>query len=99
MITGEEVDAIIFRALETLNTERDPGEQIEISTSTPLFGADSAIDSLGFVSLISDIETALNVDFGLDISLADDRATSRSESPYATAGKLRDYIMELVGGQ
>jgi acyl carrier protein len=99
MITAEEVDAIIFHALETLNAESGPDEQIEISTATPLFGADSKIDSLGFVSLISDVEIALNVGFGLDISLADDRATSQSESPYDTAETLRDYILELAGGQ
>ena len=96
MITSEEVEAIILHALETLNEERDPGDRVTVSAATPLFGVDAAIDSLGFVSVISDVETALNVDHGLDISLADDRAMSRPQSPYDTVGRLRDYIMELV---
>jgi acyl carrier protein len=99
MITSEEVDTVIFHALEALNAESGPSEQIEISTATPLFGTDTKIDSLGFVSLISDVEIALNVDFGLEISLADERATSRSESPYANVATLRDYILELASGQ
>ena len=59
-------------------------------------GPDSAIDSLGFVSLISDVETSLDLDFGLEVSLADDRALSRAQSPYATAETPRNHILELV---
>jgi acyl carrier protein len=99
MITREEVDAIIFGALAALNEERVPKDQIDVSTSTPLFGVDAAIDSLGFVSVISDVELALNIDYGLDISLADDRALSRAQSPYATAETLRNYILELIADQ
>lgn len=98
MITADEVNAVIFRALQALNTERSPEAQIQISSATPLFGVDAAIDSLGFVSVITDVETALNVDFGLDISLADDRAMSRPQSPYETVATLRDYILELIAG-
>ena len=48
------------------------------------------------MSLITDVETTLNVDHGLDISLADDRAMSRPQSPYDTVATLRDYVMELT---
>jgi acyl carrier protein len=99
MITSEEVNAIIFYALDALNEERDPGDRIEVSPATPLFGVDAAIDSLGFVSVITDVETALNLGHGLDVSLADDRAMSRPQSPYDTVATLRDYIMELVAEQ
>jgi acyl carrier protein len=98
MITADEVNEVIFRALEALNSERSHEAQIEISSATPLFGVDSVIDSLGFVSVITDVETALNVDFGLDISLADDRAMSRPQSPYETVATLRDYVLELIAG-
>lgn len=96
MITIDVVDTIIFRALEALNAERDPGDQVTVSPATPLFGVDAALDSLEFVSLITDVEASLNVDFGLDISLADDRAMARPESPYTTVQTLRDYIMEIA---
>lgn len=96
MISGTEVDALIFKALEALNAEREESEKIPISTQTPLFGVDSELDSLSFVSLISDVETSLGIDHGLNMSLADDRALSRVESPYETVATLRDYVMELV---
>jgi hypothetical protein len=51
------------------------------------------------VSLIVDVETALVVDHGLTISLADDFAASRTQSPYSTVETLRDYILTLAAGQ
>lgn len=98
MISIATVDGLIFRALEALNAERGEGNVISISSQTPLFGVDSQLDSLSFVSLISDVETSLGLEHGLDISLADDRALSRPESPYTTVETLRNYVLELVQG-
>ena len=96
MLTSDAIDAIILRALAALNAERADDAQIEASPATPLFGVDSEIDSLEFVSVITDVETTLNVDHGLSIALADDRALSRAQSPYDTVATLRDYILELL---
>jgi hypothetical protein len=96
MLTSDDVDAIVFRSLAALNAERADDAQILASSATPLFGVDSEIDSLEFVSVITDVETALNVDHGLSVALADDRALSRAQSPYDTVATLRDYILELL---
>ena len=98
MITGTEVETIIFAALAALNAERTPSDQIEISVKTLLFGAGSRLDSLQLVSLITDVEVALNTEHGLEVSLADDRALDRAESPYTTVETLRDYVLELTQG-
>ena len=96
MLNSDQIEAVIYQAIATLNVERDPGEQIPASPDTALFGVDAVLDSLSFVSLITDVETSLNVDHGLDVSLADDRAMSRPQSPYDTVATLRDYIVELT---
>ena len=96
MITADVVDAVINGALEAINMEREPDDQVPISTSTSLFGVDAALDSLEFVSLITDVETSINLEHGLDISLADERAMTRPLSPYSTVTTLRDYILELA---
>jgi acyl carrier protein len=98
MISESEAEKTILRALVTLNAERGPDEQIEISASTPLLRDDTQIDSLELVSLIADVETTLNTKYGLDVSLADDRAFTRPVSPFATVKSLRDYIFELSQG-
>ena len=96
MLTSEDVQAIIYAAIAALNAERDPADQISSTPETALFGVDAVLDSLSFVSLVTDVEMSLNVDHGLDISLADDRAMSRPQSPYDTVATLRDYVMELI---
>ena len=98
MITGREIETTIFAALAALNAERAPNDQIEISLRTLLFGTGSRLDSLQLVSLITDVEVALNTEHGLDVSLADDRALERAESPYTTVETLRDYVLELTQG-
>jgi acyl carrier protein len=96
MLTRDEIETIIFGAIAALNAEREPGDQIPASAETALFGVDAVLDSLSFVSLVTDVETSLNVDHGLDISLADDRAMSRPHSPYESVATLTDYIVELT---
>lgn len=96
MITVETVDGVIYQALEAINSERDDGDQVPIGTDTTLFGVDAALDSLEFVSLITDVETTMNLEYDLGISLADDRAMSRPVSPYTTVTSLRDYVLELA---
>ena len=98
MLGSQVIESIIFKAIAALNAERDPTDQIPALPRTALFGVDAVLDSLSFVSLVTDVETALNVDHGLDISLADDRAMSRAQSPYETVATLRDYIVELTEG-
>ena len=96
MLNSDEIEAVIYRAIAALNAEREPDDQIPASPDTALFGVDAVLDSLSFVSLITDVETSLNVDHGLDVSLADDRALSRPRSPYDSVATLRDYILELL---
>ncbi|WP_372784523.1 hypothetical protein [Phenylobacterium sp.] len=92
----DEVLAIIFEALESLNQELEPDERVEIGPATPLFGADAKLDSLSLVSVIVDVETALTVKWDAPISLTDDRAMSREISPFDDVGALTDYILELL---
>ena len=96
MLTSDQIEAVIFDAIAALNAEREPHDQIPASSETALFGVDALLDSLSFVSLVTDVETSLNVDHGLDINLADDRAMSRPQSPYESVATLRDYILELT---
>lgn len=98
MIRAADVDAIIFRALAVLNAERSASNQIPVAVTTVLFGANATIESLELVSLIVDVETILNTEHNLEVSLADDRALSRAQSPYASVEALRDYVLELAQG-
>jgi acyl carrier protein len=96
MLNEADIQQIIFDALKSLNAELPDDKQIAIGPSTPLFGTNAEIDSLSLVSLIVDVETALNGEHDLEISLTDDRAMTREVSPFSDVQALKDYILELI---
>ena len=59
-----------------------------------LFGEDGVFDSMGLVSLIVAVEQEIEDRFGKAVALADERALSRSSSPYRTVETLAYYAAE-----
>lgn len=62
---------------------------------TPLFGQGSALDSLGLVIFLVEVEGRLADRFGLERPLSDDRAMSQQRSPFRTIETLAAYILSL----
>ena len=61
-----------------------------------IFGSGGALDSLGLVSFLADLEYKLGEEFGREIVLASEQAMSRSRSPFRDVASLSDYIVELL---
>jgi acyl carrier protein len=95
-MSDDKVQGIIFAALAAANAERSAGERFAISEDTRLFGENAVLDSLSLVSVIVDVETALRDEFGVPLSLTDDRAVSRPVSPFTDVRSLHAYIAELL---
>lgn len=93
-MTKDEALAIVLRALQTLDEELE--KPIKIGPETRLFGSEAVIDSLSLVSLIVDVETEASELTGQPISLTDERALNREESPFTDPDSLADYIAELA---
>lgn len=96
MLNQDAVHAIILQALNNINDERGPDEQLVIGLDTRLFGADAVLDSLSLVSVIVDVEAAISDASGRDISLTDDRAMSQAVSPFTDVNALTAYILLLL---
>jgi len=96
MLNIEKVEELILDILQSINDGMPSDKQISFSSDSVLFGENPQIDSLSLVSLVVDLETTLNKDLNLDISLTDDRAMTRTISPFLTVKTLRDYIVELI---
>jgi acyl carrier protein len=96
---SEKIYKIICEVISQFNTELDNKIEIALGRDTRLFGGDSTLDSLELVSLIVNVEEAIEDEFGFSISLANDRAMSRRVSPFASVGILTDYIVELISEQ
>lgn len=86
---------IVIAALEAANDELPVAEQFNVARDTILFGGDAQINSLSLVSLIVDVEQALDEETGQALSLTDERAMNRDPSPFRSADTLSDYIVEL----
>ncbi len=96
MVTRDEVLAVIYAAMESLNEELDEGQKIPLEPETKLFGADATIDSLSLVSVIIDVESGASDALGFPVVLTDDRAINEPVSPFTSPDALANYIMILA---
>lgn len=96
MLNQAAVQDIILLALNNINEERGPDQQLAVGPDTRLFGADAVLDSLSLVSVIVDVEAAVSDASGRDISLTDDRAMGQAVSPFTDVQALTAYILLLL---
>ena len=61
-----------------------------------IFGGEAAMDSLGLVNFLADLEYRLTEKFGRELVLASERAMSRKQSPFRDVAALTAYIEELL---
>jgi acyl carrier protein len=87
------LEAILALVLETVRDYRlamkMDGEMIEPDTT--LFGSGGALDSIGLVSVVIELEQRLSDLSGQDVTLMNDRAMSRSHNPFRTPRALAEY--------
>ncbi|HLT38114.1 MAG TPA: hypothetical protein VK034_17630 [Enhygromyxa sp.] len=86
--------AMLFDALREY--AEDAGLDIELGDETPLFGGDSALDSIGLVTVLAEFEAAINDAYGTDLVLADDRAMAMKRSPFRTPARLLEFAAERL---
>lgn len=90
-MTDADIRDLVLHAMENINLARTPDTRLLVSAEAPIFGADSRLDSLGLVSLLIDIEEALQ-DRGHSVTLSDARAMSETRSPFRDVPALVAYI-------
>lgn len=95
-MTRGKIIASIYEAIGSANELREPDQQIECTEDVTLFGPEGALDSLGLVALVLDVEEAVNAAAGTRLILADERALARRRSPFRDVRALADYIGERL---
>ncbi len=96
MTIEERVIEAIFGAVEGVNEQLPEKNQLEKSVDTILFGKSGKLDSLGFVNLIVAVEEKIEEEFGVMLTLADERAMSQKRSPFKSIKTLAGYILQLL---
>ncbi len=96
MTKTEKIIQSVFSAVDYVNQSLPQEEQLEKSVDTVLFGRGGKLDSLGIVNLIVATEEAIEEEFGVTITLADEKAMSQKNSPFQTVESLVNYILSLL---
>lgn len=95
----KKITEIVISTVSMLVETFPVDQQYTVDQNTILFGNGSKMDSLSLVSIIVDLESIFSLDYNMEISLTDDRAMTRKNSPFDSITVLVDYIDELVHEQ
>lgn len=98
MNSTSRVRIIVVKRLALLGAELGRPELGQATDETHLLGGQSSIDSIGLVTLIADLEGDIQREFGKSVTLADEKAMSRTLSPFRKVGTLIQYIEDKVSG-
>jgi len=102
MVDSASIIAQVRAAIEELNRQLPPAQQLRVASDSRLFGDGGPLDSLGLVNLIVLTEERISNEFGVDLTLLDENAASGQENPFRTVQTLADYVsilMETRSGQ
>ncbi|BBP43089.1 hypothetical protein [Thiosulfativibrio zosterae] len=88
------IDAFVLQFVQIFGEEQNNQALINASEDTRLFG--EHLDSMGIVFLVTDLESQIFEEFGLDITLADERAMSQKTSPFRSVKTLASYVEILI---
>jgi len=93
-VSAEDVKKSVFKALTAFNHAE--AAKLPVAADTVLLGAGGAVDSLGLVRLVMAVERQLEDDFGVGVSLTDEKAMSQRNSPFRSVGALVEYATALL---
>ena len=66
----------------------------KLDENTRLIGSSSEFDSSDLVQIIVEIEDKINQQFNTDITLTDEKAMSRTTSPFVNIGTLVNFLVD-----
>ena len=95
-MSKEKLISLITTQVESYNENLDEPVDLSAGAGSVLFGEGGVLTSVDFVTLVLDIEEAVEDATGKSITLADERAMSQKHSPFRTVGTLADYIAGLL---
>ncbi len=92
----QDLISLISAQVQAYNETLDEPVDLSTGADSVLFGEGGVLTSVDFVTLVLDIEEAVENATGQSITLADERAMSQKHSPFRTVGTLADYIAGLL---
>jgi acyl carrier protein len=90
------VISVISEAVAELNEQRRRSEQLVDDPTTLIVGADSQLDSLGFVNLIFALEQKIEDSFDTSLALSDELVLDGDQSAFQTLGALAEFVHSML---
>jgi acyl carrier protein len=81
---------------EAIALAGSPPPAPRLDEQTVLLGPAAALDSLGLVTLIVDLEQQLEEQYDTTVDFAHEQAMSGRQSPFRTIGTLTDYVCRAL---
>ncbi|MFC1743011.1 hypothetical protein ACFL35_03375 [Candidatus Riflebacteria bacterium] len=92
----ENVFAMVFQAIDELNEQLPREQKLSKTQSECLYGNTSKLNSLGLVNFVVTTEQKIIEKTGKPITLVNEKAMSRKNSPFRTVETFVEYICELM---
>ncbi|MBV8716029.1 MAG: hypothetical protein JOZ65_13280 [Chloroflexi bacterium] len=86
-------------SLDSLQRSGVIEQRLQLEPETILFGSDSPLDSIGFVTFVTDVEDRFSQQQGKDIAITLlDIDNFNENDPHLSAGRLAQYLERLAAG-
>ena len=95
----DKIRSVITQSIIELNSTLTIPLPIENGDECYIYRNDSHLDSISLVMLIADLESKLEYDFDITLTLANEKSMSAKNSPFSSVGRLTDYINDLIKEQ
>lgn len=89
------LEDVLYPVVDEAMTSIESAKSMKKSPDSVLFGADG-LDSMGLVSFIVLAEERVDDLTDIELTLANEKAMSRNNSPFLTLQTLADYISECL---
>lgn len=90
----EQVLNLVLETVKEIGEDQNNQALIDATEDTRLFGEN--LDSMGIVFLVTDLESRISDELGVDLTLADERAMSQKTSPFRSVKTLAKYANTLI---
>lgn len=90
-----EIKNLVLQVVENYINENDIKIDF-LDEKTRLIGSTSPFDSMDLVQIIVGVEDRLNETYNYEIILTDEKAMSRSTSPFINVTTLTNFILENI---
>jgi acyl carrier protein len=97
MLSKSEVMALMQESIDSLKRSGVIETPLPISDTAVLLGQDSSLDSMGFVTFITDVEERLNRKTGKDVYIVlTDLEEKYPGAPQLSGAMFADYLVSLA---